>query len=149
MNNQNVKKTLENLIEVCQDGIKNYRDASEHIIHPDLKTILYRLSQQRALFEAELKGDMRELGGNPDEISDNDLKSTLHQAWLNFKSGLNGEDTNAILNQCKKIESTAMRKYEDALSNELPTYIKDKVEQQYKLIRGAYDQLVEFQQNPS
>lgn len=148
MDNQNVNKTLEELIEVCQDGIKNYRDASDHIVHPDLKTILYRLSQQRALFEAELKDDMRDMGGDPDDIKD-DLKSTLHQAWLNFKSGLNGEDTDAILNQCKKIESSAMRKYEDALANELPSYIKEKVEEQYKLIRGAYDQLVEFQQNPS
>lgn len=148
MSTEQVNETLEELIETCQEGIKSYRDAAEHIVHPDLKTILYRLSQQRALFEAELKDDMRDMGGNPDKNT-SDMKGTLQQIWMNFKAGLHGEDTNAILNECKKIESSAMRSYEDALAKELPGYIKERVEQQYKLIRGAYDQLVEFQQNPS
>ncbi len=148
MRTEEVNKTLEDLIETCQEGIKSYRDAAEHMVHPDLKTILYRLSQQRVLFEAELKEDMRDMGGDPDKET-SDMKGTLQQIWMNFKSGLHGEDTNAIINDCKKIESSAMRSYEDALAKDLPKYIRDKVEQQYNLIRGAYDQLVEFQQNPS
>lgn len=148
MDNQDVNKTLEELIEVNKEGIKIYRDASGKIVHPDLKTILYRLSQQRALFEAELKDDMRDMGGDPDNISD-DLKSSLKDIWQNFKSGLHGSDTEKIIDDIKTNESSVMRAYENALANELPEYIKDKVEQQYKLIRGAYDQLVEFQQNPS
>lgn len=148
MDNQNVNKALEDLIEVNQEGIKVYRDASGKMQHPDLKTILYRLSQQRALFEAELKDDMRDMGGEPDNIS-SDLQGTLKDIWQNFKSGLHGADTEKIIDDLKTNESSAMRAYENALANELPEYIKDKVEQQYKLIRGAYDQLVEFQKNPS
>lgn len=148
MNNQEVNKTLEDLIEVNQEGIKIYRDASGKMVHPDLKTILYRLSQQRALFEAELKEGMRDMGGDPDNINE-DLKSSLRDIWQNFKSGLHGSDTEKIIDDIKTNESAAMRAYESALANELPDYIKEKVEEQYKLIRGAYDQLVEFQQNPS
>jgi len=149
MDNQHVNKTLEELIEVNKEGIKIYRDASDKMEeYPDLKTILYRLSQQRALFEAELKDDMRDMGGDPDNIQD-DLQNSLKDIWQSFKSGLHGSDVEKVIDDLKTSESSAMRTYESAIADELPEYIKDTVEQQYKLIRGAYDQLVEFQQNPS
>lgn len=146
-NNENSIKTLQDLVDTCQEGRKGYQDASEHLQHPDLKTILYRLSQQRALFEAELKDEIRQLGGDEEETGS--LKGAIHRVWMDFKSGFNGNDTNAILNECKKEENDAMRTYEEALKAELPHYIHEKVEEQYKLIKGAYAQLVEFQGNPS
>ncbi len=146
-NNEESVDKLHDLVETLQNGQKGYKDASEHIEHSDLKTVLYRLSQQRALFEAEIKDEIRQLGGTEEEKES--LKGKLQDVWMDFKSGYNGNDTEGILNECKKRETDAMRSYEEALSSDLPAYIREKVEGQYKLIKGAYEQLVEFQVNPS
>lgn len=137
---------LHELVETCEDGRKGYQDASEHIENDELKTILYRLSQQRSLFEAELKDEIRRLGGDENERSS--IAGTVHRAWLNVKAELNGNDTDAILNECKRGDKAAIEKYEEALKAELPDYIKDIVSKQFHLIRGAYNQLIEFQENP-
>lgn len=137
---------LHDLVATCKDGQKGYQDASEHIENEELKTILYRLSQQRTLFEAELKDEIRRLGGNTDESSS--VTGTAHRVWMNIKSGIRGNDTDAILEECKRGDKAAIERYEAALKAELPEYIKEKVADQFKLIKGAYNQLVEFQEHP-
>jgi len=137
---------LHELVETCKDGKKGYQDASEHIENDELKTILYRLSQQRSLFEAELKDEIRQLGGNTDESPS--VAGTAHRVWMNIKSGLRGNDTDAILEECKRGDKAAIERYEAALKAELPQFIRDKVADQFKLIKGAYNQLTEFQQHP-
>lgn len=138
--------TLHELVETCEDGKKGYQDASEHIENDELKTILYRLSQQRSLFEAELKDEIRRLGGDADESKS--IAGTVHRVWMNIKSGIKGSDTDAILNECKRGDKAAIEKYEAALKVGLPDYIEEIVKEQFKLIRGAYNQLVEFQAHP-
>lgn len=147
MNDQNRSiDTLHELIETCEDGKRGYQDASEHIENDELKTILYRLSQQRSLFEADLKNEIRQLGGDMEESKS--IAGTVHRAWMNFKSEVNGNDTDAILNECKRGDKAAIEKYEAALKAELPDYIREMVEEQFTLIKGAYNQLVEFQEHP-
>lgn len=138
--------TLHELVETCEDGKKGYQDASEHIENDELKTILYRLSQQRSLFEAALKEEIRRLGG--DDEDNKSITGTVHRFWTNIKSGINGNDTDAILNECKRSDKAAIEKYETALKAELPDYIKKIVATQFQLIKGAYNQLVEFQEHP-
>ena len=138
--------TLHDLIETCEDGKKGYQDASEHIENDELKTILYRLSQQRSLFEEELKNEVLHLGGDTDEKSS--VTGTAHRVWINIKSGIRGNDTEAILKECKRGDKAAIEKYEEALKAELPDYIREKVSEQFNLIKGAYNQLTEFQEHP-
>ncbi len=137
---------LHELVETCEDGKKGYQNASENIENDEIKTILYRLSQQRSLFEAELKDEIRQLGGDTEKGPS--LGGTVHRVWMDLKSGLNGKDTDAILKECMKGEKAAIEKYEAALKAELPEYIREKVEGQFKMIKGAYNQLVEFKQHP-
>lgn len=140
-------EVMQNLVETCQDGKRGYQDASEHIENAELKTILYRLSQQRALFEAELKDEIRKLGGDPEDIGT--VKGTMHRVWINIKSGIKKNDTEALLNECKRGDSAAVKIYEKALKEDLPHFILDIVEEQFKLIKGTYTQLTEFQKNPN
>ena len=137
---------LHELIETCEDGKRGYQNASENIENDELKTILYRLSQQRSLFEAELKDEIRQLGGDMEKGPS--LGGKVHRVWMDLKSGINGKDTDAILKECMRGEKAAIEQYEAALKAELPEYIRDKVEGQFKMIKGAYNQLVEFKQHP-
>jgi uncharacterized protein (TIGR02284 family) len=153
MTNQQEKviKTLNRLADICEDGNRGYKDASEHIEHDDIKTILYRLSQQRALFEAELKNEITKLGGHTDgkEEDSGSILGTLHRRWIDVKEKFSSKDYEAILNECQRGDKAAVEAYEKALKEDLPEYIKEMVTNQFKLIKGALTQLQEFKVNPS
>ena len=58
---------LNNLIETCEDGMAGYRQAAEHSPEPQLSTTFSRLSQQRSEYAAELRQEIRTMGGEPAE----------------------------------------------------------------------------------
>lgn len=155
MNNQHeqVIKTLNGLIKLCDDGNKGYKNAADHIDNDEIKTILYRLSQQRALFDAELKAEVRNLGGNPDDAGPDDAEGTilgnLHRKWIDIKEKFTSKQYVAILEECRKGDKVAFEAYEEAIKENLPVYIREMVLNQHHLIKGAYNQLLEFQEHPN
>jgi uncharacterized protein (TIGR02284 family) len=138
---------LNGLVEICRDGNRGYKAASDHIEHDELKTVLYRLAQQRALFEEEIKNEIRVLGGTPNEFGT--LTGDVHRTWLDVKAMFKGNDTRSILESCKTGDSAAVEAYEKALKAPLPEYIKEMLMNQFKLIKGAIVQLNEFEEHPS
>lgn len=134
---------LNRLIEICKDGNNGYKNASEHTEDHELKTILYRLSQQRALFEAELENEVRSLGGEAEH--EGSSAGTLHRVWMNIKEAFSSDDTHHILEECKRGDKAAVEVYENALKSQIPEYLKEKVSEQFKLIKGTLLQLEEFE----
>jgi len=146
--NKKIIDTISGLIEICKDGEKGYKDASERIDHEEFKTILYRLSQQRALFRGELENDlMRDYSAEIDK-SDS-IQSKLHRGWMDFKAGLNGNDSKAILEECERGEKHAIEKYTEALDGSLPSYLDERVKGQLNMIKGTLSQIREFESEVS
>ncbi|MFC4874546.1 ferritin-like domain-containing protein [Negadavirga shengliensis] len=143
--NQAVLDKLYELVQTCEDSVKEYQNAAKHLKEGELSTIFYRLSQQRALFREELKSCIRDLGGS--DQPDTSFSHTLQRIWIEFKSGLNGNDTDKIINTCEKIERGAVQRYEDALKADPPEYIKEIISKQHTMIKGTFTQLEEFKRN--
>jgi uncharacterized protein (TIGR02284 family) len=144
--NQPILKKLYELIHTNEDSVEGFKDAADHLKEGELSTIFYRLSQQRALFREELKTCVRELGG--DDSPNANLTHSFQKLWMNFKSGLNGSDTQKIIEDCKKAENGAIENYEKTLKSDLPHNIQEILSNQHKLIKGARMQLEEFKKNP-
>lgn len=136
---------LNKLIEICKDGNKGYKNASEHAPDDELKTIFYRLSQQRALFEAELENEVRSLGGTAEETGSS--AGGIHRAWMNLKDALTSKQSDNIIEECKRGDKAAVEAYEEALKAPIPDYVKQKVSEQFTLIKGALLQLDEFEKS--
>ena len=60
--NNNVIGLVENLIEICRDGEKGYKDAASHVKRTDLKTFFTEQGVQRARFADELQVELSKLG---------------------------------------------------------------------------------------
>lgn len=146
--NKEIVKTIKGLIEICKDGEKGYKDASERVDHEEFKTILYRLSQQRAMFRGELENDLIKDFGEEAKSSDS-VASKLHRGWLDFKSGLKGNDTKAVLEECERGEQHAIDKYTEALNGKLPSYLDERVRNQLDMIKGTLSQIREFESEVS
>lgn len=142
---EKVIDVLNKLIEYCKDGVNGYREAHDHIEQSDVRPILYRLSQQRALFMAELEQLIRDFGGDIDE--DGSITGALHRTWIDIKSMFTSKDVESILNECQRGDSAAIEAYEDALKEEdLPDYMREVIANQHMQIKAAYTQLDEFKQ---
>jgi uncharacterized protein (TIGR02284 family) len=136
----NAISTLNNLIETCKDGQNGFEAAAEGVKTSELKTLFHTYSQQRAAFAGELQGEVRRLGGDPEQTGS--LAATLHRGWINIKSAVTGEDEGAVISECERGEDSAVRNYQDALNDEhLPADLRSIVERQFTQVKEAHDRL--------
>ena len=136
LKNDEVVSVLKDLIETCQDGIEGFKTASESVENPTAKTLfLSRLPNiQRGM--AELKAEVRRLGGDPDKSGT--VGGAIHRGWINLKAAVTGKNEDAIINECERGEEHAAHVYEDALQKDLPIDTRAIVERQY---RGVVENL--------
>lgn len=139
VDNDDTVSTLNNLIETCKDGQEGFRSAAGGVRSGDLKTLFHTYSQQRAQFAAELQGEVRRLGGDPEETGS--TAAALHRGWINIKSAVTGEDEGAIISECERGEDSAVRNYEDALRQDLPSDVRSIIERQFRQVKEAHDRI--------
>lgn len=141
--NKDIAKSLRTLVQLNKESDRGYKEASENIEDPELKTILYRLSQQRA----EFRGDLEEIlikDYNDSESPSDSILSKLHRGWMDFKTKLSSNDNEAVLEECLRGEKHAIETYNEEMANKFPDYIQEKLAKQLDLIRGALRQVQEF-----
>src|SRR5829696_3068966 len=139
VDNDDTISTLNNLIETCKDGQDGFRSAASGVRNGELKTLFHTCSQQRAQFAAELQGEVRRLGGDPEKTGS--AAAALHRGWINIKSAVTGEDEGAIVSECERGEDSAVKAYEEALKEGLSADVAPVVERQYHLVRQAHDRI--------
>jgi uncharacterized protein (TIGR02284 family) len=139
VDNDDVISTLNNLIETCKDGQDGFRSAAGGVRNAELKTLFHTYSQQRAQFAAELQGEVRRLGGDPEKTGS--TAAALHRGWINIKSAVTGEDEGAIVSECERGEDSAVRNYDDALRQDLPSDVRTIIERQFRQVKEAHDRI--------
>jgi uncharacterized protein (TIGR02284 family) len=139
IDNNDVISTLNNLIETCKDGQNGFQTAADGVKNSELKTLFHTYAQQRAQFAGELQGEVRRLGGDPEQTGS--VAATLHRGWINIKSAVTGEDENAVISECERGEDSAVSNYKDALDANLPADVRSIVERQYTQVKEAHDRI--------
>ncbi len=137
--NDQVVSTLNNLIETCKDGQNGYRSAAEGVENSELTTLFNSYSQQRGQFAAELQGEVRSLGGDPENSGS--TAAALHRGWMDIKSVVTGKDEGAIIAECERGEDAAVEAYEEALKQEMPASVQAIVQTQFAKVKEAHDRI--------
>ena len=88
---------LNDLIETLRDGQEGFKQASEAVKDPQLKSLFIEYSQQRSGFATALQSQVQSLGNEPETSS---AIGALHRGWINLKSAVTGGDDHAILAEC-------------------------------------------------
>ncbi|MEM6378071.1 MAG: PA2169 family four-helix-bundle protein [Bacteroidota bacterium] len=140
MKTKKVIKSLHDLIQINREGENGYKEASENVKSEDFKTILYRLSQQRALFRGELEEILRNDYRDAADVQDS-AASKIHRFWMEIKTAFNSNDDEAILAECARGEEHAIEEYTKMMDGRLPAYIENVAKQQLDLIRGSLSQI--------
>jgi uncharacterized protein (TIGR02284 family) len=138
MANQNeVRDTIQELIETSRDGQTGYRDAAEHIKDSEIRSFFLEQSLERGRFAGELEELLREFGeSNPDRSGS--VAGALHRRWIDTKAALGGGD-HTILESVEQGEDSAKKAYENALNASLPANVLEVLRRQAESVRAAHD----------
>jgi uncharacterized protein (TIGR02284 family) len=137
--NEEILPILERLLEVARISHKGYKDAAEHVENPSLQMYFMQFAQQRAQYADELSTLILNAGGSPADAES--FSGTMMRAWIDFKSGFIGSNTNEIIDQCLKEEQTTLIEFEKAQKEDLPENIKAVVDEKNHEIKKVYDTL--------
>jgi uncharacterized protein (TIGR02284 family) len=139
--NDDIIKTLNNLIEVNYDRAKGYQTAADGTEDSDLKSLFNKYSSQSLSFKTELDSLVRARGGKPQESSS--ASGAVYRAWMNTKAALTGKDRKGVLSSCEFGEDVAKKTYadtkEDAMS--YPADVLSVINRQYEEILKAHDHI--------
>jgi uncharacterized protein (TIGR02284 family) len=137
--NEHILTILEKLLEVSRISHKGYTDAAEQVLDPSLQLYFTQFAQRRAQFVEEFTLLIEKYGGSPADAKS--FSGTMMRAWMEFKSGLIGNDTNGILDQCLKEEQTTLIEFENSVKEDLPDDIKVVVHEKDLEVKNTYDKL--------
>ncbi|HVW83839.1 MAG TPA: PA2169 family four-helix-bundle protein [Bryobacteraceae bacterium] len=138
-NTSDIRSTLNNLIETLKDGEEGFRTSAEKVKDSALRSQFMNFASQRQRFASDLQGMVARIGGEPE--TSGSASGAMHRGWMNLKAALAGNDDHAILEEAERGEDAAVKSYRDALSKDLPSDIRNTVEQQYREIQNAHTQV--------
>lgn len=148
MDNSKVTSTLNDLIETLRDGQEGFKEAAENAKNPDLKSFFNQVSLERAQMTGELQQEVRTLGEEAENSGS--TAGALHRAWIDIKGKLTGRDDQAILNECERGEDSAVKAFQNALSdNNLPAPLRSIVQRQFDNIKQVHDRVKRMRDSQS
>jgi uncharacterized protein (TIGR02284 family) len=139
-----LKTQLTEIININTDSFKGYEVAAKNINDTDLQTMFNRLAQQRKLFIEELKQDLRDYGVSVDPTSS--YAGFFHRTWLSTKALFSFDKIEAVIDTSITGEEKVVNVYTTALKEEeIPESLKEKLNTQLSLVKGAINQLREIE----
>ena len=139
---KSISSVLNGLIETLKDGQHGFRTAADDVKNPSLKSLFDELSMERGRCIAELDHLVRSIGEDVEQAGS--VAGVMHRAWINLKSALTTGSEHSILAECERGEDSAVAEYREALDHELPTTVRNVVQQQYYAIQQAHDRVREL-----
>jgi uncharacterized protein (TIGR02284 family) len=139
MAHDDVFSTLNDLIKTCKDGEEGFRQCSEHISNPQLKSLFAARADGCAKAADELGSLIASLGGTP--MARSSVSGSMHRSWVNLKAAVSGQDDKSILSETERGEDIAVASYRNALERDLPPAVRTVVEHQYQLVLRNHDEV--------
>jgi len=131
---------LKTLTSTLNDSVNGYRDAADNAEGSQFQQIFRDNASERERVAGELAGEVRRLGGTPDE--DGTIMGKTHQAFLDLKAAVTGRDDKAIINEVERGEDYLKAKFETALADDkLTPESREIVERAYQSVRKGHDQI--------
>jgi len=131
---------LKTLTSTLNDSVNGYRDAADNAEGSQFQQIFRDNASDRERVAGELAGEVRRLGGTPDE--DGTIMGKTHQAFLDLKAAVTGRDDKAIINEVERGEDYLKEKFETALADDKLTHeSREIIERAYQSVRKGHDQI--------
>lgn len=139
MNNDDVVKTLNDLIETSKDGELGFDKSAEQVKDTELKALLRQRAVECRQAATELSAQVTQYGGSPQ--TSGTTSGALHRTWVQVRGSLSALSDRAVLEECERGEDHALERYRAAMKEELPTTLRTLVERQLDGVQRNHDQI--------
>lgn len=131
-------KTLNNLIETSEDGLKGFKEAAEKATEAKLKLLFNERAAACQQSANELQSLVTSLGGKPEKSGS--VAGAAHRGWVKVKAAVSDSNV-AVLEEVERGEDYAKAAYGKALKADLPPQIRSVVERQYQGVLSNHDRI--------
>ena len=132
--------TLNTLIATTIDSVTGYEDSAQNIDNERFREIFRQRADERQRVAEELRGEVRRLGGDPEDSGS--FMGKTHQRFEDLKAAVTGKDEKAIVNEVERGEDYLKEKFETALNSDtLSGESRSVVERCYQSVRSGHDQM--------
>lgn len=139
-----MSKNLNELLTKNYDAEKGYKKAAEIVDNTTLKQFFTDQAQRRYDFGHELKSEIRNYGETPEKGTS--TTGDLHRTWMDIKTTFTSNDEEAILEEVKKGEQSAVEEYTEIINDvTLPPSTKTILTQQRVGIEKAIKNAKNFE----
>ena len=132
--------TLNTLIATTIDSVTGYEESAQNIDNERFREIFRQRADERQKVVEELRGEVRRLGGEPEDSGS--FLGKAHQRFEDLKAAITGRDEKAIINEVERGEDYLKAKFETALNDgNLSGETRAAVERCYQSVRAGHDQM--------
>lgn len=139
MENSEIVDVLNDLVQSCIDANQGLTEASHSVKNPALSQLLARAADNRKEFANALKREVLILEGDPE--TSGSTGAGVHRAWMALIGTFAGKDDERILAEAQRGEDSALKEYQKALKEPLPSSVRDLVDLQYRSIQDSHDRI--------
>ena len=139
MNEHDVTKTLNQLIETSRDGELGFRTCADHATSAELKQLLRARAEDCRQASAELQALVTQHGGKYEDRGS--IGGALHRGWVATKGALTGYSDQALLEETERGEDVALAHYHKAMAQELPPDAHRVVNRQLQGVMRNHEQI--------
>ncbi len=138
---EQVRVTVEGLIDVCRDGEQGYAAAAHHVKDPSLKEYFHEQKAERGRYAEELKQSLEDYIGKWESTRQGSVGGAARFVWLETKAAAGASDE-SILASVEAGEDAAKESYMKALNDpELPAVLRGLVRGQAQAVIAAHDHI--------
>ncbi|HET9144593.1 MAG TPA: PA2169 family four-helix-bundle protein [Sphingomicrobium sp.] len=132
--------TLNTLIATTIDSITGYENSAKDVDSERFREMFRQRADERQRVVEELRSEVRQLGGNPED--DGSFMGKTHQRFEDLKAAITGGDDKSIINEVERGEDYLKEKFETALNSDaLSGDSRSVVERCYQSVRSGHDQM--------
>lgn len=132
-------KILNALIETTLDSADGYNEAAKDAANPGYRNLFQQRASERRQVVTELQGEVRVLGGTPDD--DGSVLAAGHRVFLKLRDSLTKGDE-SVVDEVERGEDYIKAKFESALEDdELSSSVRDAVVRAYSSVKSGHDQM--------
>jgi len=121
MNNDKTRENLKDIAELCIDGIQGYKDAAQKVDQDYLKSLFTSFAKEREGILNSINQELASLGAPAVTRgrTDGTALGSIHKFWLDLKAKLSSDNTESILEECKRGEKYILDEMDDVLKHQV------------------------------
>jgi uncharacterized protein (TIGR02284 family) len=129
--------TLNAMIAISLDGAATLTKSADFINDPNIKSLLTDLAAEREAMVAELKDEVRGLGGTPEDRGT--VVGSAHRLYTEVKLALAPHDRCAVIDEIKRSEERVREKLKALLAADtsLPQAVREVIERHFARVQAS------------